>query len=315
MIVSASRRTDIPSYYSEWFFNRIKEKYVLVRNPINIYQVSKIDISPDIVDCIVFWSKNPAPMLDKLDLLKHYKYYFQFTVTSYGDDIEKKVPSKNDKIFDTFKKLSDKIGSKKVIWRYDPIMITDKYNIDYHKKYFEKIAKHLHNYTQRCTISFMDIYAKVKRNMKNINFYDINNDENMILDLTKFMSEVTKSYNMSIDTCAETMDLSKFGITHGKCIDDKLISDIVGYDIKANKDKNQRLPCGCIESFDIGAYNTCLSKCVYCYANYSEKKIDEMHSKYDKTSPLLCDSLTPKDKITDKKVSSFKTVQPHLNLD
>ena len=154
--------------------------------------------------------------------------------------------------------------------------------------------------------NYEDIYNKTKNDMLiNINnmIYDINNDENMILDLTKFMSEVTKSYNMSIDTCAETMDLSKFGITHGKCIDDKLISDIVGYDIKANKDKNQRLPCGCIESFDIGAYNTCLSKCVYCYANYSEKKIDEMHSKYDKTSPLLCDSLTPKDKITDKKVS------------
>ena len=173
MIISASRRTDIPSYYSEWFFNRIKEKYVYVRNPINIRQVSKINLSAEFVDCIVFWSKNPEPMIDKLGLLKNYKYYFQFTLTSYGHDIEKNIPSKREKIFNAFKKLSDEIGSKKVIWRYDPIIITDKYTLDYHKKYFEKIAKTLNGYTERCIISFMYIYSKVKRNMKEIKFYDI----------------------------------------------------------------------------------------------------------------------------------------------
>ena len=300
-IVSASRRTDIPSYYSDWFFNRIKEKYVYARNPINIRQVSKIDLSADFVDCIVFWSKNPEPMIDKLDLLKNYKYYFQFTLTSYGADIEKNIPSKREKIFYTFKKLSDKIGDKKVIWRYDPIIITDKYTLDYHKKYFEKIAKTLSGYTKKCIISFMDIYSKVKRNMKEIKFYDINKDAKSIMELSKYISEVGKDCNIKIETCAEEIELKDFGIEHAKCIDDKLISEIIGYDINAKKDKNQRLPCGCVESFDIGAYNTCLSKCVYCYANYSEDKIKEMVKKDDKNSPILCGNISNNDKIVDKK--------------
>lgn len=300
-IVCASRRTDIPSYYSDWFFNRIKEKYVYVRNPMNISQVSKINLSAEFVDCIVFWSKNPEPMIDKLDLLKNYKYYFQFTLTSYGADIEKNIPSKREKIFDTFKKLSDKIGDKKVIWRYDPIIITDKYSLGYHKKYFEKIAKTLSGYTEKCIISFMDIYSKVKRNMKEIKFYDINKDNELIMELSKYISEVGKDCNIRIETCAEEIELKDFGIGHAKCIDDKLISEIIGYDIKTKKDKNQRLPCGCVESFDIGAYNTCLSKCVYCYANYSEDKIKEMVKKDDKNSPILCGNISNNDKIVDKK--------------
>ena len=315
MIISASRRTDIPSYYSDWFFNRIKEKYVCVRNPINIYQVSKINLSEEFVDCIVFWSKNPEPMIDKLYLLKNYKYYFQFTLTSYGDDIEKNIPSKRKKIFDTFKKLSDKIGSKKVIWRYDPIMVTDKYDLDYHKKYFETIAKTLSGYTERCIISFMDIYSKVKRNMKEIKFYDINKDTNSIIELSKHISEVGKAFNIKIETCAEEIELKDFGIGHAKCIDDKLISEIIGYDINAKKDKNQRLPCGCVESFDIGAYNTCLSKCVYCYANYSESKIKEMVKNYDKNSPILCDIIDKNnDKIVDKKPYILKKEQSIFNF-
>ena len=306
MIISASRRTDIPSYYSDWFFNRIKEKYVYARNPINIRQVSKINLSAEFVDCIVFWSKNPEPMIDKLGLLKNYKYYFQFTLTSYGNDIEKNIPSKREKIFDTFKKLSDKIGSKKVIWRYDPIIITDKYTLDYHKKYFEKIAKTLRGYTEKCIISFMDIYSKVKRNMKEIKFYDINKDNESIIELSKHLSEVGKTYNIKIETCAEEIELKDFGIGHAKCIDDKLISEIIGYDINAKKDKNQRLPCGCIESFDIGVYNTCLSKCLYCYANYSDSKIKETIKNYDKNSPILCDSILNSDKIIEKKTYILK---------
>lgn len=315
MIISASRRTDIPSYYSDWFFNRIKEKYVCVRNPINIRQVSKINLSAEFVDCIVFWSKNPEHMIDKLYLIKNYKYYFQFTLTSYGADIEKNIPSKREKIFYTFKKLSDKIGSKKVIWRYDPIMITDKYDLDYHKKYFEKIAKTLSGYTERCIISFMDIYSKVKRNMKEVKFYDINKDTNSIIELSKHISEVGKASDIKIETCAEEIELKDFGIGHAKCIDDKLISEIIGYDINAKKDKNQRLPCGCVESFDIGAYNTCLSGCVYCYANYSESKIKEMVKNYDKNSPILCDTIDENnDKIVDKKPYILKKEQSIFNF-
>lgn len=140
MILSVSRRTDIPNYYSEWFFNRIKEGFVYVRNPMNVHQVSRIDITPEMVDCIVFWTKNPEPMLERLDELALYNYYFQFTLTGYGTDIECNVPNKKEKIIPIFQKLSEKIGRQKVIWRYDPIIFNEKYTPEYHLKAFEQIA-------------------------------------------------------------------------------------------------------------------------------------------------------------------------------
>ena len=140
MIISASRRTDIPTYYSDWFFNRIKEGFVFVRNPMNAHQISRIDLRPDVVDGIVFWTKNPLPMLDRLDLLKEYTYYFQFTLTSYGEDVESNIPSKSNVIIPSFQRLSDKLGPERVIWRYDPIFLSQKYSIDYHIHYFEMLA-------------------------------------------------------------------------------------------------------------------------------------------------------------------------------
>ena len=297
MIISVSRRTDIPNYYSKWFINRIQEEYVLVRNPFNTHQVSKIDLSPEAVDCIVFWSKNPNNMLDKLHLLRDYKYYFQFTITSYSNDIEKNI--KNDDIFNTFMRLSDLIGCDKVVWRYDPIIITDKYTIDYHKKYFEKMAKILSNYTDLCVISFLDIYKKVLKNMRDINLYDIN--EYAIMELSKFISDVANFCNIRVSTCCENYDLSQFGIIKGKCIDDDRISNILGFNIKSKKDRNQREYCGCIESYDRGAYNTCLSHCIYCYANYSQDKVKSMTSMYNEKSPILCDTINNKDIIKSRK--------------
>ena len=158
MIISASRRTDIPTYYFEWFFNRINDGYVCVRNPMNIHQISKVSLSPEVVDGIVFWTKNPIPMMKRLhELDSRYMYYFQFTLNSYGKDVEANIPSKNDVIIPAFQDLSRMIGAERVIWRYDPIMLTDKYTIDYHVEYFEKIAKRLSGYTKKCIISFVDL--------------------------------------------------------------------------------------------------------------------------------------------------------------
>lgn len=156
MILSASRRTDIPNYYSEWFYNRIKEGFVYVKNPMNTHQISRIDLSPDIVDCIVFWTKNPEPMMDRLDELSAYKYCFQFTLTGYGKDIESGVPHKKEKMIPIFQRLSDKIGSDKVILRYDPIIFTKKYTPEYHLKAFEQITGALRGYTDKCVISFVE---------------------------------------------------------------------------------------------------------------------------------------------------------------
>lgn len=143
MIVSASRRTDIPTFYSEWFYNRIKEGFLYVRNPMNAHQISRIDLSPDVVDCIVFWTKNPIPMLPRLDELAAYKYYFQFTLTGYGRDMEANLPDKKEKLIPAFKQLAEKIGKKRIIWRYDPIVFTKKYSPEYHIKAFTQIAEAL----------------------------------------------------------------------------------------------------------------------------------------------------------------------------
>lgn len=172
MILSVSRRTDIPNYYSEWFYNRIKEEFLYVRNPMNPHQISKIDLSPDVVDCIVFWTKNPEPMINRLDELAAYHYYFQFTLTGYGKEIECNVPHKRERMIPVFQELSKRIGKQKVIWRYDPIIFTKTYTPEYHLKAFEQIAMALRGYTEKCVISFVDVYAKNKKNMKSINSYE-----------------------------------------------------------------------------------------------------------------------------------------------
>ncbi len=298
MILSASRRTDIPSYYSEWFYNRINEGFVYVRNPMNVHQISKIDLSPDVVDCIVFWTKNPEPMMERLDELSAYKYYFQFTLTGYGKDIETNVPHKKEKMIPIFQRLSDKVGSKNVIWRYDPIIFNRAYTPEYHLKAFEQIASALQGYTYKCVISFVDTYVKNKKTMESLEAYDISEAE--LIEFAKRISEIARVNGMTVGSCAESIDLEQCGIPHNCCIDKTLIEDIVGYRIKTGKDKNQRLECGCVESVEIGTYNTCKNGCQYCYANYSQNSVITNFNNYDPKSPLLCGVITEADKVTER---------------
>lgn len=307
MILSASRRTDIPNYYSDWFFNRIKEKYVYVRNPMNPHQVSKIDLSPEVVDCIVFWTKNPKPMLDRLDELKEYKYYFQFTLTGYGTNIECNVPHKKDVMIPIFQELSEKIGKEKVIWRYDPIMFTEIYTVEYHLKAFEQIANALNGYTDQCVISFVDTYTKNKKSMTELGVKKL--DKNQLLDFSKQLSRIASKNNMEIGSCAEIIDLELCGIKHNSCIDARLIESIIGCKINTNKDKNQRKECGCIESVEIGTYNTCKNGCKYCYANESQNDVDSQYKKYHVMSPILCGEITENDRITIRTMKSIKENQ------
>lgn len=310
MILSVSRRTDIPNYYSEWFLNRIKEGFLYVRNPMNVHQVSEISLSPDVIDCIVFWTKNPEPLMKRLDELKDYKYYFQFTLTGYGTDIECNVPHKKDVIIPTFQTLSQKIGKEKVIWRYDPIIFTSKYTPEYHLKAFEQIANALKGYTDKCVISFVDIYAKNKKNIESLQAYEM--DKTQLEDFSKQLSQIALENDMEISSCAEKIDLEKCGIKHNCCIDKKLIESIIGCRINAGKDKNQREECGCIESIEIGTYNTCKNACKYCYANYSQESVFSNCCKYDPMSPILCGEITADDKITQRKIKSIKDEQISL---
>ena len=307
VILSVSRRTDIPNYYTEWFMNRIKEGYLYVRNPMNAHQISKIILSPEVIDCIVFWTKNPEPLLQRLDELNAYQYYFQFTLTGYGNDIELNVPHKKDYMIPTFQKLSRKIGKQKVIWRYDPIIFTDKYTPEYHLKAFKQIAKELHGYTSKCAISFVDIYTKNQKNMKELNSYYLSEDE--LLEFGKQVALIAKDNDIKVATCAEIVDLSSCGIEHNCCIDKELIEEIIGCKIQADKDKNQRKECGCVESIEIGTYNTCKNGCRYCYANYSQESVFQNCRLYDADFPLLCGKITEDDKITERKVKSVKEKQ------
>lgn len=286
MILSVSRRTDIPNYYSGWFYNRIKEGFVYVRNPMNLSQVKRVDLSPDIIDCIVFWTKNPEPMIDGLDKLKEYNYYFQFTLTGYGKDIECNIPHKKDRMIPAFQRLSDKIGKKKVIWRYDPIIFTKLYTPEYHLKAFRQIASALKEYTEKCVISFVDTYAKNRKSMELMGAYDV--DGIMLTEFAKSLSTIAAENEITVGSCAESIDLTACGIEHNSCIDKKLIEDITGRVITEVKDKNQRKECGCIASVDIGAYNTCKSGCLYCYANYSRNSVLKNCEKYDEKSLILC---------------------------
>ncbi len=298
MILSVSRRTDIPAFYSEWFFNRLNEGYVCVRNPMNFNQVSRIDLSPASLEFLVFWTKNPFPMLDKLHLLKDIPYYFLFSVTSYDKTIEVNVPKK-DTVIETFKRLSHKIGKERIVWRYDPILITEQFSLEYHKKYFELLCEKLSGYTERCIISFVDFYPKIRKNLEKLQVTMSDTDVNAIA--AEFSHSAAK-YGISIETCSEGYDLSEYGINHARCIDDTLISLIADRSVMVGKDTNQRELCGCVSSIDIGTYNTCPHNCVYCYANNNVKTVNKNFQLHNPDSPMLFGELSADDKVFDRKV-------------
>lgn len=309
MILSVSRRTDIPNYYSEWFINRIKEGYLYVKNLMNAHQISRIDLSPDVVDCIVFWTKNPINIFDKLDDLKGYQYYFQITLTGYGRDVEPGLPDKNKVLLPAFKELSERIGKKRTIWRYDPILINNKYTKEYHYRAFGKIADELKDYTERVVISFVDLYAKTQRNMTGLNIENTGNDE--MIEIAEKLADIAHEKGLQIESCAEALDLESVGVAHGHCIDKQLIEELIGCPIKGSKDKNQRPECGCLESVEVGSYNTCKNGCRYCYANFNKERVISQSHLYDPNSPLLCGYVDESvgDKITVRKVASLKEAQ------
>jgi hypothetical protein len=309
LIVSASRRTDIPAFYSDWLLNRVLEGYVMVRNPMNIHSVGEISLDPSVVDCIVLWTKNPERLMPKLHLLDKYTYYFQFTITPYDQQLEPNIPNKQ-KIIELFRLLSRKIGQERMIWRYDPIILTRDIDVSYHREAFYRMATMLEGYTHRCVISFLDLYRKCERNLLAIPLRQITCND--MLEITKSISDIAKKYSIEVVTCAEDIDLSAYGVNKGKCIDDKLISELSGNNLHLPKDKNQRSECGCVASIDIGAYNTCPHGCLYCYANFNVNTVQENLSMHNPHSPLLLGELGPKDKVIIRKIKSCFEIQREL---
>jgi len=296
-IISASRSTDIPAFYSEWFFNRLDAGYTKWTNPFN--QKAQF-ISFEKTKAVIFWSKNPKPILQHIHILdkKEIAYYIQFTVNDYEEEgLEPSVPSLSSRI-ETFKSISEKIGTERVIWRFDPLILTDSINPEKLIRKISRIGNLLAGHTSKLVFSFADVcnYKKVQNNLtrQNIQYKDFTSDDIEFLSFE--ISKLCSDWNIPAYTCGESFDLAKHGIHHNKCIDDKLILKITNnhpditkllkpdsptqlslitqkQSLNSLKDKGQRDECGCIISKDIGQYNTCPHRCVYCYANTSDKVV------------------------------------------
>ena len=310
MIISASRRTDIPALYSEWFVNRLRDKQILVPNPYNRKKISRIRLMPDTVDCIVFWTKNPEPLipyLKEIDKLG-YQYYFQMTITGYGKKLEPGIPGMEESMA-TFLLLSEMIGKERIDWRFDPIILTDEYPIEYHAEKFETMCQWLHRATQRCIISFVDTYDTYDTYDKS-GFLEPDPEE--MRELAGRLSKIAAGYNLPLYTCAEKIDLSSYGIEHGACIDKEKIRELAGYKLSAKKDRGQRPECRCAESIDIGVYDTCTNGCKYCYATRTGESAAKRQRQHNPNSPLLIGELRGDETITDKEIKSSKDYQISL---
>lgn len=310
MIISVSRRTDVPAYYADWFFHRLREGCALVRNPMNPHRVSRIALNPDVVDGFVFWTKNPIPMMDRLDLLRDYPYYMQFTLTPYGKDVEQNLPAKEDVLIPALCRLSERIGAERVVWRYDPILISERYSVRFHTDAFRRMCGRLAGYTDTCTVSFLDLYRNIGSRIDPLGITPPTDGE--AEEIAGSFAQTAREYGICVNTCAEDGDYSHLGIGHGACIDAKRLSRIGGVPLAVGRDKNQRGACGCAESIDIGTYHTCPNGCVYCYANHTLGMTARGIAAYDPQSPLLCSQLTEEDVIYEREMKSCRVEQMSL---
>ncbi|MCF0105534.1 MAG: DUF1848 domain-containing protein [Holdemanella sp.] len=304
MIIQTGQRTDIPAFYSRWFINRLKEGYVLVRNPYNPKQITKYLLNENVVDCFIFCTKNPRNMLPYLAYLKPYKQLWFVTITPYGKDIEPNIVDKR-KVFQDFIYLSNTIGKSNVIWRYDPIFINDTYTVDKHIHYFETMVKILYAYTDVVVISFVDLYKKVKRNFPELKEVSAQDK----LRLVKAFVCIGKQYNLTIKTCGEGHDFDAYGIDSSGCMSKDVILNVLGPHYKLEKKSSIRPGvCDCFMGNDIGAYDSCMHLCRYCYANTSKEKVMQNYLNHDENSPLLIGHIEDGDVIHQYKQISYEEI-------
>ncbi len=295
MILNVSGRCDICAFYSDWFLNRYKEGYVMVRNPFREDLVSKIYFED--VDGIVFCTKNPIPMIDKLKYIDK-PYIFQVTLTPYKKDIEPNVVPKG-KIIEAIKKLSSIVGIDNLYIRYDPVFLSNTYTIDYHIKEFDKLCELLDGYVKHIIISFIDIYKNVKNNIKYLKLKNFTEEDYEKIGIN--FSESARKHGMSVQTCFEERNLVEYGFIKGDCLNIQMAYKLTG---KTNYKKwtaRKGGLCSCVEMVDIGVYNSCTHFCKYCYANYDEKKVNINVKKHDPNSPLLIGKLKNSDIIKERR--------------
>lgn len=294
MILFASGRTDIPAFYSNWFINRVKAGFVDVRNPFNQKLVSRIYFSD--VDLIMFCSKNPLPMINKLKMLK-VPVLFHVTITSYGKDVEPNIPDKR-LIIEGVKKLSLVLGIDNVVVRYDPIFLSDKYNVDYHIKAFDKLCKNLNGYVNKIIVSFMDEYKNVRSNKNFLKYRAFTRED--YKKIGEAFSKSAMDNGMSVQTCFEDEDLTQYGFVKGECLSHELAYILTGKKFKSSNVRKEK-KCECVQMVDIGDYNSCMHMCKYCYANYDEKAVSSNFERHDDNSSLLIGSIQSDDVIKVRK--------------
>lgn len=294
MIISASRRTDIPAFYSTWLMNRIQAGYCTIPHPYYKTPVSSVSLRPEDVDLIVFWTRHPAPLISKLEELtqRGYRYYFQYTVMDNPRPIDPGTPPLSTSLT-TFQRLSDHIGPDRVIWRYDPIVLSDVTSENFHLCAYKRIAEALEGYTHRSVISIVDIYRKIHKRMDKLDTQGIRIEDpgekpdRAFAVLMQGLACIAEDNGMEIASCAETFNLQSYGVNPGKCVDDAYIEQVFGIEVDRRKDPSQRKACGCVVSKDIGMYDTCLFGCVYCYATGCFEKTRMNHDNHDPDSPSL----------------------------
>lgn len=291
MIISASRRTDIPAFYSQWLMNRIRAGYCLVVNPFNARQVTRVSLDPRDVDVIVFWTRHPRPMLPHLAELDRlgYRYTFQYTLLGYPRTIDPSAPPLGTAL-STFRDLSRLIGPDRVTWRYDPVFISSLTDPSYHRRRFTEIAGALRGLTRLVVVSMMERYRKVEKGLKRLEALGIRPLDLAGAELDSLLEDLAgaaRRNGMRIGACASERDLTPLGIEPGRCIDAEALSRTFGIQLAPSKDPSQRRTCGCTVSRDIGAYDTCVFGCVYCYATSSLERARAFRRRHDPDAESL----------------------------
>lgn len=291
MILNVSSRTDIIAFYEKWLIKRVEAGFVDVRNTFNPKVVNRINFSD--VDLILFCTKNPIPILNDLNKIK-IPYLFQITITPYKRDIEPNVPSKKE-VIEAVKKISQAIGKENVSVRYDPIFLSEKYNITYHIKAFKKLCMLLNGYVETIIVSFLDEYKNVLKNKNVLQYRNFTEEDYKIIG--KNFSKIAKLNNMKVQTCFEDRNLTEYGFTKGECLSHELAYRLTGKKYKSWKARK----CNCVEMVDIGVYNSCKHFCKYCYANYDEKIVNNNFKNHDVNSSLLIGNVKKDDIIKTRK--------------
>ncbi len=307
MIINTGMRTDIPAFYSGWFVNRLKAGFVLVRNPYDPHRVARYRLTPDVVDVIGFCTKNPAPMLPHMDLLKPFGQYWFVTITPYGKEIEPRVPDKL-RVLESFKALSEIVGADSIGWRYDPVFISPRYPVERHIKAFEYMAKTLSGYTRTAVISFIDLYEKTRRNFPEVR--PVPEEQRLILG--KAFTEIASRYGMTVKPCGEGNELARFGADCSGCMTVQTYEQAIRRHLNVPGRSPYRKECACYLGGDIGEYNTCGHLCRYCYANYDAEIVKRNMARHDPESPLLIGRPGPDDRVYEAKQESW--IDPRISL-